>query len=32
MEEAAGKHYLRADMDTLLVAFADDYFAKNGTT
>ncbi len=32
MEGVTGKYYLRPDLDTLLAAFADDYFAKNGTT
>lgn len=31
MEGVAGKHYLRPDLDMLLRAFADDYFANNRT-
>ena len=31
MEGVTGKHYLRPDLDMLLRAFADDYFANNRT-
>lgn len=31
MEGVTGKHHLRPDLDVLLRAFADDYFANNRT-